>query len=74
MCSRNLDQVGGALEQEMHVKNCLEGGSGSTPQSAKYLVYKLPVESALVGVECVICLEEFVKGTYSIVIVSAMEC
>lgn len=46
--------------QEAHVKNCLEGGSGATPQAAKYLVYKLPTESTLIGVECVICLEEFV--------------
>ncbi|KAF6762357.1 hypothetical protein DFP72DRAFT_987653 [Ephemerocybe angulata] len=49
-------------EQELHVKNCLEGGGGSTPESAKYLVYRLPAESTLLGVECVICLEEFVKG------------
>jgi hypothetical protein len=48
------------------------------PQAAKYLVYKLPAESVLVGIECsfhsssqsvancsvlgVICLEEFAKG------------
>ena len=49
--------------QEAHVKNCLEGGSGTTPQAAKYLVYKLPEESTLIGVECVICLEEFAAGT-----------
>ncbi|THV08681.1 FYVE-domain-containing protein [Dendrothele bispora CBS 962.96] len=63
VCFTNLDRVGGAAEQEAHVKNCLEGGTGSTPQSAKYLVYKLPNESALIGVECVICLEEFTKGS-----------
>jgi hypothetical protein len=44
------------------VRNCLDGGAGPTSQSAKYLVYKLPPESVLVGTECVICLEEFVKG------------
>ena len=44
------------------MKNCLEGGSG-TPQSAKYLVYRLPGESTLIGTECVICLEEFVKDS-----------
>ena len=59
--------LGDAADQEAHVKNCLEGGSGSVPQAAKYLVYKLPAESTLVGVECVICLEEFVQGPLSFV-------
>lgn len=31
---------------------CLEGGAGASSQSARYLVYKLPVESALIGTEC----------------------
>ncbi|KAL0070873.1 hypothetical protein AAF712_002094 [Marasmius tenuissimus] len=62
VCNRNLDQLGGAAEQEAHVKTCLEGGSSTTPQTAKYLVYVLPSESALIGSECVICLEEFAKG------------
>ncbi|KIJ20142.1 hypothetical protein PAXINDRAFT_160774 [Paxillus involutus ATCC 200175] len=35
-----------------HVRSCLEGGTGAVPQTAKYLVYKLPAESALLGVEC----------------------
>lgn len=59
------------------MKNCLEGGPGA-PQAAKYLVYRLPAESSLIGIECmlyhplcamvkhpflgVICLEEFAKG------------
>ncbi|KAF8076260.1 hypothetical protein FPV67DRAFT_1558766 [Lyophyllum atratum] len=63
VCNRNLDEFGSANAQEMHVKTCLEGGSGTTPQAAKYLVYRLPAESALLGVECVICLEEFTKGS-----------
>ncbi|KNZ73817.1 Putative E3 ubiquitin-protein ligase C36B7.05c [Termitomyces sp. J132] len=62
VCNRNLDEFRSAEEQEFHVKACLEGGSG-TPQSAKYLVYNLPGGSALLGEECVICLEEFVKGS-----------
>ncbi|KAJ3517969.1 hypothetical protein NLJ89_g163 [Agrocybe chaxingu] len=62
VCNLNLDDVGDAPAQEAHVRGCLEGGSGA-PQAAKYLVYRLPAESALLGVECVICLEEFVKGT-----------
>ncbi|KAF9569350.1 hypothetical protein CPC08DRAFT_784021 [Agrocybe pediades] len=67
VCNQNLDEVGDAQAQEFHVKSCLEGNSG-TPSSgisqpAKYLVYRLPAESALLGVECVICLEEFVKGS-----------
>lgn len=62
VCNSSLADLGDASEQEDHVKNCLDGGSGTTPQAAKYLVYKLPAESALIGVECVICLEEFAKG------------
>lgn len=45
------------------MKHCLEGGTGTPPQAAKYLVYKLPAESSLIGTECVICLEEFTKGS-----------
>ncbi|KAF8914050.1 hypothetical protein CPB84DRAFT_1758250 [Gymnopilus junonius] len=67
VCNQNLDEVGDAQAQENHVKGCLEGTSGNSasgiPQAAKYLVYRLPAESALIGVECVICLEEFVKGS-----------
>ncbi|TFK29361.1 hypothetical protein FA15DRAFT_632372 [Coprinopsis marcescibilis] len=63
VCFQSLDDVGGPQEQELHVRNCLEGGSSTTPQAAKYLVYCLPAESTLLGVECVICLEEFVKGS-----------
>ncbi|OCH90699.1 FYVE-domain-containing protein, partial [Obba rivulosa] len=62
VCNTNLADLGLPAEQEAHVKNCLEGG-GTTPQTAKYLVYKLPAESALIGTECVICLEEFAKGS-----------
>ena len=45
------------------MKHCLEGGTGKPPQTAKYLVYKLPAESSLSGTECVICLEEFMEGS-----------
>lgn len=57
VCNQNLDEVGDAQAQEAHVKRCLEGTSG-TPQSGvtiqptKYLVYDLPAESRLLGVEC----------------------
>ncbi|KAJ3573339.1 hypothetical protein NP233_g2492 [Leucocoprinus birnbaumii] len=63
VCNQNLDDVGDAVEQEEHVRQCLEGGSGQGPSAARYLVYRLPAESTLLGVECVICLEEFVKGS-----------
>ncbi|KAL0949687.1 hypothetical protein HGRIS_009724 [Hohenbuehelia grisea] len=63
VCSQNLADIGSVADQEAHVKHCLEGGSGTTPQTAKYLVYRLPGESVLIGVECVICLEEFTKGS-----------
>jgi hypothetical protein len=52
VCNENLDDLGPPYVQENHVKNCLEGGAGSSPQTAKYLVYKLPGESSLVGIEC----------------------
>ncbi|KAJ7228783.1 FYVE-domain-containing protein, partial [Mycena pura] len=63
VCNRSLEQVGDATAQEVHVRMCLEGGSGATSQAPKYLVYRLPAESTLIGVECVICLEEFAKGS-----------
>ncbi|KAJ3758497.1 FYVE-domain-containing protein [Lentinula raphanica] len=77
VCSTSLDQVGTVPEQEAHVKRCLEGGgpgvstgSGSGVGTSyagtgpgKYLVYKLPKGSVLIGVECVICLEEFTQGS-----------
>lgn len=64
VCNQNLDDVGGSSKQEIHVKRCLEGESGSTPQAAKYFVYCLPAASPLIGIQCVICLGgEFVKGT-----------
>ncbi|EJD53555.1 hypothetical protein AURDEDRAFT_95784 [Auricularia subglabra TFB-10046 SS5] len=64
VCSQNLAELGPVAVQEAHVKNCLDGGGGRTPHAgAKYLVYRLPPESPLIGVECVICLEEFAKGS-----------
>ncbi|KAG8736668.1 hypothetical protein FRC12_017505 [Ceratobasidium sp. 428] len=63
VCSQNLADLGSAAVQEDHVRMCLEGGAGASSQSARYLVYKLPAESALIGTECVICLEEFLKGS-----------
>ena len=78
VCGTNLSAFEGPGDQEAHVKSCLDGGTRSAPQTVKYLVYELPAESALVGVECesfatdaffhscylgVICLEEFTKGS-----------
>ncbi|KAA1466234.1 ankyrin, partial [Dentipellis sp. KUC8613] len=63
VCNQNLADLGSASAQEAHVKNCLEGGTGKTPQTSRYLVYRLPGESTLIGTECVICLEEFVEGS-----------
>ncbi|TRM67932.1 hypothetical protein BD626DRAFT_394536 [Schizophyllum amplum] len=63
VCGSNLEDLGTAAEQEAHVKACLEGGTGATPRSGRYLVYPLPAGSVLVGTECVICLEEFVEGS-----------
>jgi len=65
VCGQNLAELGNAEMQEAHVKACLEGPSGDsgTQHPGKYLVYRLPGESALIGVECVICLEEFMPGS-----------
>ncbi|KAJ7276280.1 hypothetical protein B0H12DRAFT_12281 [Mycena haematopus] len=52
VCNRNLEEVGDATEQEVHVRTCLEGGSGPASTAPKYLVYRLPAESTLIGVEC----------------------
>jgi hypothetical protein len=52
VCYQNLNDLGDASAQEAHVKSCLEGGAGTSPKSAKYLVYKLPGESPLIGIEC----------------------
>ena len=52
VCGVNLVDIGPAPLQEAHVRNCLEGGGDASTQSAKYLVYKLPEESALIGTEC----------------------
>lgn len=60
MCSTSLADLGLPAEQEAHVKICLEGDAETTPQAAKYLVYKLPGESALLGVECKFCFITFV--------------
>jgi len=64
VCGQGLNDIGPAAAQEQHVRNCLEGGSGpGVVQAGKYIVYKLPAESVLIGTECVICLEEFEKAT-----------
>ncbi|KAH9994110.1 FYVE zinc finger-domain-containing protein [Russula compacta] len=63
VCSQNLAELGPPARQEAHIKSCLDGGKGQSPQTAKYLVYPLPGESSLIGIECVICLEEFVEGS-----------
>lgn len=52
VCNENLADLGPPSLQELHVKLCLEGGAGTSTQSARYLVYMLPEESALIGVEC----------------------
>ncbi|ELU45502.1 ankyrin repeats (3 copies) domain-containing protein [Rhizoctonia solani AG-1 IA] len=50
VCNQNLSDLGSAAVQEDHVRMCLEGGrSGPASQTAaRYLVYKLPAESALI--------------------------
>lgn len=52
VCGESLADLGTPAMQEAHVKSCLDGPSGGISQAGKYLVYKLPAESALIGVEC----------------------
>lgn len=54
VCGKNLSEFTTAHEQEEHVKSCLEGGVGTVSQPARYLVYRLPGESLLIGTECMI--------------------
>lgn len=52
VCGAGLADIGPPSLQEAHVRSCLEGGTGTSPPTAKYLVYKLPEESTLIGTEC----------------------
>lgn len=54
VCSQNLAELGPPAVQEAHVKNCLDGPSEGpgVHQAGRYLVYKLPAGSSLIGVEC----------------------
>lgn len=71
VCGVSLTDLGLPPNQEAHVRGCLEGGMGSPiHQSDRYLVYRLPDGSALLGVECAICLEEFTRGSE----VARMDC
>ncbi|KIJ37402.1 hypothetical protein M422DRAFT_178156, partial [Sphaerobolus stellatus SS14] len=63
VCGQNLAELGTVGRQEAHVRGCLEGPRDpAIQQPVKYLVYKLQDDSSLIGVECTICLEEFMKG------------
>ncbi|KIO30228.1 hypothetical protein M407DRAFT_156999 [Tulasnella calospora MUT 4182] len=74
VCGQVLSELGSAALQEAHIKSCLDGGgqspSGRISDAGRYIVYKLPAESSLIGDECVICLEEFAKGS----LVARMSC
>ncbi|CDU26081.1 uncharacterized protein SPSC_06248 [Sporisorium scitamineum] len=63
VCSTSLSALGGSEEQEAHVRNCLENGGGGSMQGGRYLVYKLPENSPIVGKECSICMEDFVANS-----------
>src|SRR5712672_1051021 len=52
VCNQNLADLGPAANQEAHVRSCLDDGGGHSPQTARYLVYSLPGESTLIGIEC----------------------
>lgn len=62
VCGLSLADLGNPAMQEAHVKSCLDGPSGGpgANQAGKYLVYKLPPESTLIGIECT-CYHIFVS-------------
>lgn len=65
VCNTSLALLGTQSAQETHVQTCLEtGGAGgaASVQAGRYLVYRLPAESPILGRECVICLEELDLG------------
>ena len=65
VCLQPLASFESDREREEHVNMCLMG-VGSSPAgfsvNGRYLVYTLKENSALVGMECVICFEEFAAG------------
>ncbi|GAA5983264.1 hypothetical protein JCM11641_002241 [Rhodosporidiobolus odoratus] len=60
VCGTTLAAVGNKVQQESHIRNCLEEGDGSIA-SGRYLVFKLP-PGPLVNEECKICFDEFEIG------------
>lgn len=62
VCSTSLAGIGDSETQEAHVRNCLENGGGGSLQGGRYLVYKLPDTSPIIGKECSICMEDFVAA------------
>jgi hypothetical protein len=62
VCGISLNDLGNTTAQEAHVKSCLDGPSGGPGinQAGKYLVYKLPAESTLIGVECTLNFSSFI--------------
>ncbi|KAK2466324.1 hypothetical protein APHAL10511_001966 [Amanita phalloides] len=56
VCNFKIEQLSDTKVQENHVKDCLE-------RTAKYLIYKLSVGKAPIGVECVVCFKEFAPGS-----------
>ncbi|WFD30212.1 hypothetical protein MSPP1_001229 [Malassezia sp. CBS 17886] len=61
VCERPLRTLRTAGEREAHVMHCLEHGAPAhvAAPRARYLASKLTGESALLGKECIICMEEF---------------
>jgi hypothetical protein len=60
VCRTDLRQFGDEDLQAIHVASCLEGQSSSPfTGGSRHVVYRLPEGSPLIGMECVICFEEF---------------
>ncbi|BGO93036.1 hypothetical protein NBRC10512v2_005322 [Rhodotorula toruloides] len=60
VCGTGLSGIGDKVQQEAHVRHCLERGGGSIA-SGRYLVFTLP-PGPLVGEECGVCWAEFEVG------------
>ncbi|KAG2176216.1 hypothetical protein INT43_005450 [Umbelopsis isabellina] len=74
VCGKRLSEVSLDKDvQEEHVQTCLNVGSPSVA-TVRYVSYKLPEQSPLIGQECLICFEEFEPGKSSGNTIARLTC
>lgn len=63
VCEMNLHAIATSEEREQHVAACLERGmQPSHAHKKQFVVSSLQADSALVGRECIICMEDFLAN------------